>query len=160
MKALTIKSMSEEQLDNWADKLLQKNGYRVLSKEDRNLIAQLISNELQAKICAIKDIPSPIFVEDGDLFKSKVEFVERSKAWSTFRDTKLLWFVNRMLHIFGYSIVLDMNDNKEVIGAYPKRVAYRGFNEEVDELGFKGLTKYMKDNVNELEHEVNFESIF
>jgi len=47
-------------------------------------------------------------------------------SWSKFRDYGLLWFINAILHVFGWAIVLDIEDDK-VKAAYPARVRYRGF---------------------------------
>ena len=51
------------------------------------------------------------------------------KSWDEFRDNGLLWFINTILHMFGWAIVVEV-DNGEVINAYPARVTFRGFSEE------------------------------
>ena len=33
------------------------------------------------------------------------------KEWNEFRQTGLLWFINSILHLFGWAIVLSYNDN-------------------------------------------------
>lgn len=74
------------------------------------------------------------------------------KSWKEFRESGLLWFVNTTLHIFGWSIVIEMVDG-EIARAYPARVKFRGFSEEVNTDGYKKVSKYMKDNVIDLEEE-------
>lgn len=68
------------------------------------------------------------------------------KDWKEFRECGLLLFINQILHIFGWAIYFDFNDNNEIIDVYPARVKFRGFdNENVSEC-YKNLSKYMKDN--------------
>jgi hypothetical protein len=71
------------------------------------------------------------------------------KSWDEFRNTGLLWFTNTILHVFGWAIVIDVNDNK-VVSAYPARVKFRGFNEDSNSEGYEKVSQYMKDNADEL----------
>jgi hypothetical protein len=71
--------------------------------------------------------------------------VER-KTWKEFQETKLLWWVNRTLHLFGWAIVIDIDEDGNVTDAYPARVKFRGFESTSEESGFKGLSKYLKCN--------------
>ncbi len=76
------------------------------------------------------------------------------KTWKEFQDSKMLWLINRTLHLFGWAIVLDceIEDGKvvEVTGAYPARVKFRGFDYKTEEEGFIGLSEYMKENADQL----------
>ena len=74
--------------------------------------------------------------------------VER-KTWEEFRDSKLLWFVNIILHTFGWAITIDIDDNK-IVDVYPARVKFRGFSENINTEGYIGLSEYMKENCEEL----------
>lgn len=74
--------------------------------------------------------------------------IER-KTWEEFRNSKLLWFINTILHTFGWAIVIDV-DNGKIVDVYPARVKFRGFSEEINTDGYIGLSKYMKDNCEEL----------
>ncbi len=68
----------------------------------------------------------------------------KKETWEAFRKVKLLWFVNTILHLFGWVIVLDVADDGEtVLGAYPARTVFRGFSQEHNDVGFKGLTAYL-----------------
>lgn len=49
--------------------------------------------------------------------------------WKEFRDSGLLWWINMILHTFGWAIVVDIKDKSFI--AYPKRVKYRGFAEDI-----------------------------
>ena len=53
------------------------------------------------------------------------------KSWKEFKDSGLLWFINKTLHVFGWAIVMEMNkETNEIVRAYPARVKFRGFSEE------------------------------
>lgn len=71
------------------------------------------------------------------------------KTWKEFRDSKLLWFVNTIIHTFGWAIVIEI-DNDMVTDVYPARVKFRGFSEKINTEGYIGLSKYMKENCEEL----------
>ena len=77
--------------------------------------------------------------------------IER-KGWGEFKDSKLLWLVNRTLHIFGWAIVLNIDEGK-VIDAYPARVKFRGFDEKSESDGFIGISKYLEENITEIRKE-------
>jgi len=74
------------------------------------------------------------------------------KEWSEFRNTGLLLIINQVLHIFGWAIVFEMDGDK-VKNVYPARVKFRGFDNESTDEAYKNLTKYMKDNIDQLEKE-------
>lgn len=76
----------------------------------------------------------------------------KHKTWEEFRDSGLLWFVNTILHMFGWAVVIDMQDGK-AIDAYPARVKYRGFDNECNSDGYKRVTKFFMDNAEELYQE-------
>lgn len=76
------------------------------------------------------------------------------KTWDDFRKTGLLWWINMILHTFGWAIVIE-TENGEVIGAYPARVKYRGFSEEDNTIGYIKLSAFMNDNAEELLEEAN-----
>lgn len=76
------------------------------------------------------------------------EMVEK-KTWEEFRDTGFLWWINMILHTFGWAICVDF-DNGEVVDAYPARVKYRGFIENNNTAGYIKISKYMKENASDL----------
>lgn len=75
------------------------------------------------------------------------------KSWEEFRSSGLLWFINSILHTFGWAIVIE-KDNEE-IKAYPARVIFRGFPEESNTIGYRKVTQYLKDNIDDLLKEAN-----
>ena len=64
--------------------------------------------------------------------------------WSTFRKTGLFHFVNSFLHIFGWVLVLDMDDDGNVTSVYPARTIYRGFAEQSNDTAYERITEFMK----------------
>lgn len=71
------------------------------------------------------------------------------KTWAELRDNGLLWFINTILHMFGWAIVVEV-DNGEIIDAYPARVTFRGFSEESTTNGYQKVSKWMAENAAEL----------
>ena len=71
------------------------------------------------------------------------------KTWQEFKDTGMLWFANMILHAFGWSIVCDIEEGK-VINAYPARVAFRGFTEQINSDGYIKLSQFIVDNAETL----------
>jgi len=72
------------------------------------------------------------------------------KNWKEFKDTGLLFWINRSLHLFGWAIVLEVDDKTgEVSKAYPKKVDYRGFSGHTEEKGFERLEAYCKKHFKE-----------
>jgi hypothetical protein len=75
------------------------------------------------------------------------------KTWKEFREIGLLWWANRILHLFGWAIVVVQEDDGTISDAYPARVKFRGFGEESETRGFKRLSGYLKDHATILEEE-------
>lgn len=71
------------------------------------------------------------------------------KSWDEFRDAKLLWWINRILHTFGWAIVLVKEDDGTISDAYPAKVTFRGFSEKSEQEGFEGISKLIKDTDND-----------
>jgi hypothetical protein len=82
------------------------------------------------------------------------------KSWDEFRRTGLLWFVNTLLHTFGWAIVIEYDDEVKdaVVGVYPARVTYRGFPKEAEDAARKNLAEYMRENADELYDEADYPS--
>lgn len=68
-----------------------------------------------------------------------------------FKESGLLWFINRQLHLFGIALVVDI-DKDEI---YPIRCEYRGFSEESEERGYKAVTDYLLKNIEDIEKDFN-----
>ena len=70
------------------------------------------------------------------------------KSWDEFQSAGLLWFVNRILHLFGWVIVLEEDeDTGKVVGCYPAHCKFRGFDYDDEEAGFHNLTEHIAENI-------------
>lgn len=73
------------------------------------------------------------------------------ESWEEFRASGLLWWINRTLHLFGWAIVLEVEDGTGgVVDAYPARITFRGFDNETSTEQFTVLTKYIAEHAREL----------
>ena len=77
------------------------------------------------------------------------------KSWEQFRNTGLLWFINSTLHLFGWAIVMELDDDGKVTSVYPARVSYLGFSENDNTTGYRRVTSYLKENIDDLDKEMN-----
>lgn len=77
------------------------------------------------------------------------------KSWKEFRDSGMLWWINMILHTFGWAIIVVIEDDRSVSSAYPARVRFRGFSEKNNTEGYQKISQYMKNNVDELLEESN-----
>lgn len=76
------------------------------------------------------------------------------KTWSEFRNAGLLWWVNRILHLCGWAIVVVQEEDGSISEVYPARVRFRGFHEESESEGFYKITHYLNEHMDELIEEV------
>ena len=74
------------------------------------------------------------------------------KEWSEFRSTGLVLIINQILHIFGWALVFEF-ENDEIKNVYPARVKFRGFDNKNTDEAYQKLSKYMLDNAKELNDE-------
>ena len=79
--------------------------------------------------------------------------VVNKKTWKQFQDSGLLWWINMILHTFGWAIALNVNEEGEITDAFPARVKYRGFGEKENTDGYIRVSKYIKENVDDLVEE-------
>ena len=75
-------------------------------------------------------------------------------SWEQFKKSGLLQFVNSILHLFGWAVVVVIVGDK-VVNAYPSRVSFRGFSEGDNTDGYAKVTKYLKENIDELDSEAS-----
>lgn len=80
-------------------------------------------------------------------------------GWEEFRNSGLLWFVNRILHLFGRAICLDFEEDEKgnltrVKKAYFARCRFRGFDEKTINNSFKNLTNFLETNIAEIKKDV------
>lgn len=68
------------------------------------------------------------------------------KSWKEFRECGLLWWINMILHTFGWAIVFNIEDDGTVSDVYPARVKFRGFGEKNNTEGYIKVSEYLKEN--------------
>ncbi len=72
------------------------------------------------------------------------------KSWNEFKDNGFLWWINMILHTFGWVIVTKVDDEGNIIEAYPARTNFRGFSDEDNTDAYIRLSKYMNENSAEI----------
>ena len=84
----------------------------------------------------------------------KTKKMIHAKDWESFRRVGLLWWVNRILHTFGWALVVEIDDKTgKVTNAYPARTKFRGFDHETEDQGFKRVSEFMRRNGERLRRE-------
>lgn len=71
--------------------------------------------------------------------------------WNEFQNSGLLLFVNQLLHLFGWAIIFEQDqETKEITKVYPAKVKWKGFsNEDVYE-SYAKITKHVSENIDYL----------
>jgi hypothetical protein len=77
----------------------------------------------------------------------------QEKTWDEFRKAGLLWWINMILHTFGWAIAVDVDADDKVVRAFPARVKFRGFDDNNNSAGYIAVSKYLKENAGILEEE-------
>lgn len=77
----------------------------------------------------------------------------KRKRGKSLEKSGLLWWVNMILHTFGWAIVVEVNDQREITNTYPGRVKFRGFSEEDNTAGYIKVSEYIMNSAEELLNE-------
>ena len=72
------------------------------------------------------------------------------KTWLDLQKTGLIMFINTFLHIFGWCIILEAEDDGTFKRAYPARTKWRGFSSDSMDRAYKKITNEMKENIDQL----------
>lgn len=72
------------------------------------------------------------------------------KTWLDLRKTGLLMFINSFLHIFGWCIIVELDDDGNFKRAYPARTKWRGFSSDSIDRAYRNVTKMMKEDIDRL----------
>jgi len=68
------------------------------------------------------------------------------ETWKEFCDSRMLWFTNRILHAFGWVIVLEEDDTGDIVNVYPARTNWLGFEIELDKESRKAFLQNVTDD--------------
>ena len=80
----------------------------------------------------------------------------KKRTWNEFRKSGLLWWINMILHTFGWAIVINFKDydkeknDGEIVEVFPARVKFRGFSEEDNTQGYIEVTELLSQDIDEL----------
>ena len=77
----------------------------------------------------------------------------KKKDWNEFRNTGLLLFINQILHVFGWAIVFDFEEDGSLKEVYPARTKFRGFDGDSVSESYLKIGKYLAENADELYEE-------
>ena len=75
------------------------------------------------------------------------------RTWQEFKDTGMLWWTNRFLQLFGWAIVVQVDDETNKVieeKTYAARSKFRGMSPDMDAEGFEKVTAYLQENIDEL----------
>jgi len=82
--------------------------------------------------------------------KRKVRFMINKKSWEEFRNSGMLWWINMILHTFGWAITYGFDGDGNISEVYPARVKFRGFGEQNNTDGYIKVSQFMKENAETL----------
>ena len=87
---------------------------------------------------------SLLWQEDGDMS------AENEMTWDEFREAGGLWWVNRVLHMVGMAIYVEVDEAGKVTRVYPGKCEFRGFGEDSEERGFRRMRTWLHKNAADL----------
>ena len=67
------------------------------------------------------------------------------RSWDEFRQAGLLWWINRQLHLFGWAVAVEIDEENRVKNVYPARCTFRGFSPDSETEGFTQLTTHLQN---------------
>ena len=82
--------------------------------------------------------------------KKEEKHMVNRKSWKEFRESGMLWWINMILHTMGWAIAYNFDDDGNISEVFPARVKYRGFSDGINTDGYIKVSKYMKENADEL----------
>ena len=76
------------------------------------------------------------------------------KTWKEFRETGLFLFVNQFLHIFGWCLVMEI-DEGEIKSVYPAKTKFRGFDVKSVSDAYNNITYHISENIDQLKKDID-----
>jgi len=77
----------------------------------------------------------------------KTQPIYQKRTWDEFQKSRLLWWVNRSLRLFGWSIALETK-NGIIVDAYPVKTNATAYPEDFEIKAFEELQEYIKNENN------------
>ena len=106
--------------------------------------------DAKAKMCNICKLVSPAENCAGPIEAPQPDLpMVTKKTWQEFRDTGLFWWINSILHTFGWAICVEFKDGI-ITNSFPARVKFRGFDEKNNTAGYIRVAEYIKQHADEI----------
>lgn len=106
--------------------------------------------DAKAKMCSICKLVSPAENCAGPIEALQQELpMTTKKTWQEFRETGLFWWINSILHTFGWAICVEFKDGI-ITNSFPARVKFRGFDEKNNTAGYIKVAEYIKQHADEI----------
>ena len=119
----------------------------IASGKNNNIDSKYIAQEALREARAAKKVSA------SDVLRCSQE----EHSWEEFRTSGMLWWINRILHTFGWAILLELDSEEKCVRCYPARVRYRGFSSGNEDIGFNRVTEYLRANINTLMEDTKLE---
>lgn len=84
-----------------------------------------------------------------DKQKKEVAMIEK-RSIEEFRDSGLLLLTNQFLHIFGWALVVEFDDEGNATKLYPAYCKFRGFDNENTVEAYEKITRHLAKRMPEL----------
>jgi len=81
--------------------------------------------------------------------KNEIVMIEK-RSIDEFREAGLLLLTNQFLHIFGWALVVEVDDDGNVTKFYPAHCKFRGFDSDSTSRAYKKITKHLEQRLPEL----------
>lgn len=75
------------------------------------------------------------------------------KTWDEFRESGFFWFINNILHAFGWVIGCEVEEDGKVSRVFPARTRLRGFGKESNDRGYRRISDYLVKNAEDIKKE-------
>jgi len=85
----------------------------------------------------------------GDSQNEHIVMLEE-RSIDEFRETGLLLLTNQFLHIFGWALAVDIDDDGKATKLYPTHCKFRGFDHNKAGEAYKKITLHLKERMPDL----------
>lgn len=80
-------------------------------------------------------------------------FMTKPIVWKEFEDSGFLWWINMLLHTFGWCINVNKDENGNIIDVYPARTMDRGFAEFYNREGYQKVADDLYKNIDDIRYD-------
>lgn len=114
---------------------------------DGHCLAEDIQNEVSCQI----EPPAPYakLNRRWEYDENEITMIEE-RSIQEFRDAGLLLLTNQFLHIFGWALTVNLDDDGKVTKFYPAHCKFRGFDNVSTGEAYEKITKHLEQRMPEL----------